>query len=232
MKYKLTDISKRYGGSRVRRIVATKDFVLQNGQIIKAGSLGGWVEGEHNLSQDGKCWIADDAMVLMNASVSDDVYVSRNAVVYDNAKIRDRVIITDNAEVFQNANVYDDAQILGGSRVYGSSEIHGKAQITDRARCYQQAWVYGDTFVTGNANITDKTTLSPVTLQGLRYTVTIMDAHISFDCESHSVQDWRNMTTRDIIAMDGKEAAAFDKQYRPMITSILESVRPNYKGNV
>jgi carbonic anhydrase/acetyltransferase-like protein (isoleucine patch superfamily) len=232
VKYKLTETTKRYGGSHVRRIVAAKDFVLQNGKTVKAGSLGGWVEGEHNLSQDGKCWIDDDAMVLMNASVSDDVYVFHNAVIYNDAKIRDGAIVCDNAEVFQNANVYGNAQILGDSRVYGSAEIHGNAQITDRARCYQQAWVYGDIFVTGNANITDKTTLSPVTLQGLRYTVTIMDAHISFDCESHSVQDWRKMTTRDIIAMDGKEAAAFDKQYRPMITSILESVRPNYKGNV
>ena len=35
------------------RIKALKDLQLITGEIIKAGDIGGYVHGEHNLSQEG-----------------------------------------------------------------------------------------------------------------------------------------------------------------------------------
>ena len=40
------------------RIKALKDFC-----DVKEGELGGWVESEDNLSQEGTCWVYEDAEV-------------------------------------------------------------------------------------------------------------------------------------------------------------------------
>jgi len=72
-KYKLTDETKIVNGTTLRRIEALRDF-----GIVKSGDLGGWfaesdifcVESENNLSQDGNCWVFDNACVFDDARVS------------------------------------------------------------------------------------------------------------------------------------------------------------------
>ena len=54
-KYILTDIKKEYDGHILHRIKALKDFALINGKEVFEGDLGGWVESEDNLSQEGSC---------------------------------------------------------------------------------------------------------------------------------------------------------------------------------
>lgn len=49
------------------RIQAIKDF-----GDVKAGDKGGWVSGYHNLSQEGNCWIYDDACACDDSHVSDN----------------------------------------------------------------------------------------------------------------------------------------------------------------
>ena len=231
MKYKLSDVKTMYLGRTLYRVKALKSFQVNGKWPITEGEIGGWVESTDNLSQDGTCWIGGDARVYGESRVSDDAHVFGEAQVYDVAKISDRAIVCDNACVFQNAQVFGDAKIMGDARVYGISEVHGQAQVIDRVRCYQRAWVYGDVRVCGNANITDKVTIDPVVIQGLRYTVTIMDEHISFDCESASIKEWIDMSTRDVISMDGKDAAAFHKQHHSMILSMVKTLRPSILGN-
>ena len=51
-KYILTDYTCQVDGQTLYRIRAVKSF-----PGVKAGELGGYVAGEHNLSQDGICWI-------------------------------------------------------------------------------------------------------------------------------------------------------------------------------
>lgn len=53
-KYVLTDETKKLNGVLVHRIKAVKDFA-----DVKKGDLGGWVESESNLSQEGDCWLYD-----------------------------------------------------------------------------------------------------------------------------------------------------------------------------
>jgi hypothetical protein len=232
MKYKLSDVKTMYLGRTLYRVKALRSFQVNGKWPVTEGELGGWVEHTDNLSQNGTCWIGGDARVYGGARVTDDAHVFGESHVYDVAHIADRAIVCDKASVFQHAQVYEDAQVVGDARAYGIAEIHGKAKVIDRARCYQRAWVYGDVVVNGNANITEKTTLDPVVIQGLRYTVTIMDEHISFDCESATIKEWVDMTTKEIISMDGKEAAVFDKKYRPMILAMLQTLRPQSMGNV
>ena len=52
---------------------------------VKAGDLGGYIEKEENLDQDGNAWVSGNARVSGNAWVSGDARVSGNAWVSGNA---------------------------------------------------------------------------------------------------------------------------------------------------
>ena len=64
-KYKLTKENISYCGKTLYRIEALKDFAN-----VKKGDKGGYVEKEDNLSQEGDCWISDNAKVFDSALVS------------------------------------------------------------------------------------------------------------------------------------------------------------------
>ena len=82
------------------RIKALKDF-----NDVKNGDIGGYVEGEKNLSQLGDCWIYD------NAKVYDNAVVIGNAIVCDNARIRGHSVVQHDAVVRGNAQIWGDAMI-------------------------------------------------------------------------------------------------------------------------
>ena len=48
---------------------------------VETGELGGYIEKEENLSENGNAWVYDDARVYGNAEVSGDAEVSGNAWV-------------------------------------------------------------------------------------------------------------------------------------------------------
>lgn len=79
MKYELTDETN---GSGLRRIRALRDIPRCG---VKEGDLGGWVESEGNLTQEGDCWVSDDAQVFGNARVCDAAQVCGDARVFDAA---------------------------------------------------------------------------------------------------------------------------------------------------
>ena len=58
MKYKLTAETKMWCGHELHRIEAAEDF-----GCVKAGELGGWIESEKNLSQDGNARVCGNARV-------------------------------------------------------------------------------------------------------------------------------------------------------------------------
>ena len=58
MKYELTNETKAVNGKTLFRIRALEDF-----SNVKAGDLGGWIESESNLSQEGTCWVYGKAQV-------------------------------------------------------------------------------------------------------------------------------------------------------------------------
>ena len=86
-KYKLTDETKNIYGRTLYRIEALRDF-----SDVKKGDKGGYIEKEENLSQNGNCWVYDDAMVRGKANV------------YSHADIRGDAEITADTDyiVFKN----------------------------------------------------------------------------------------------------------------------------------
>ena len=136
-KYKLTDETKVYNGKTLYRIQALKDF-----DFIHKGEVGGFVESEKNLWQEGNCWIYDNAMVFDDARVTGDADVSDNAVVcgnsliaglafvYGNAFINDS-LVTGSSGVGDNAIVTNNVSIRGVSRIKGNAKIDEGVVVMD-----------------------------------------------------------------------------------------------------
>lgn len=66
----------------LHRIRAVADFGL-----IEDGDIGGWLEKEENLSQEGNAWVSDNANVCGDAEVWGNAKVWNNANVYGNAEV-------------------------------------------------------------------------------------------------------------------------------------------------
>ena len=92
-KFELTSEFVTFLGKKLFRIKALISF-----GNVKEGELGGYVEKEENLSNDGNAWVYGDAWVSGDARVSGD------------------------------AEVYGDAWVSGDARVYGNADyatVHG-----------------------------------------------------------------------------------------------------------
>ncbi len=111
MKYELTE-KKTIGKTTFYRIRALKDF-----SNVKAGDLGGWIESERNLSQNGDAWVFGNAWVYGNAQVSGNARVCDDAQVFGNAWV------CGDAQVYDNAQVCGDAWVSGNARVFGNARV-------------------------------------------------------------------------------------------------------------
>ena len=94
-KYELTSETKIVFGHILYRIKALSSF-----GCVSAGDLGGFLESEKNLSQNGNAWVSGDAEVFGDAWVYGDAEVSGNAEV------------SGDAEVFGNAEVSEIGAIF------------------------------------------------------------------------------------------------------------------------
>ena len=119
-KYILTDISKEIDNSILYRIKAMTNIFNKDGKLIVAeSSLGGFIESESNLSQDGISWVAREACVFNDAIVKDDALVTGNAV------ISGKSIISGNS-------------VIAGNVIVKSSLINGKSRILENSKIDQE----------------------------------------------------------------------------------------------
>lgn len=101
------------------------DFSLHNGNKILKGTLGGWVESEKNLSQEGTCWINDEAMVFNNAKIIDSAIMSDFSVAKDNAVVAGYSNMTGNSIICNSARI--------GAKMICCGEAHDNSIICDNA---------------------------------------------------------------------------------------------------
>ena len=143
-KYELTTEVKVEFGITLHRIRALVDIARYG---VKAGDLGGWIEKEANLDQEGDAWVFDDARVF------GDAWVYGEALVYGEARV------SGEARVFGDARVYGEAWVSGEARVYGEARlsdnawVYGEARVYGDARVFGDAWVYGEAWVSGEAQL-------------------------------------------------------------------------------
>lgn len=121
-KYELTSEYVEFDGRKLYRIKALKSFYLC-GLTVKAGALGGYIEKEENLSQEGNAWIHG------NAEIKNEAWIHGNAEIGGNAKVKDEAEVYGDAEVCDNAEIRDNAEILGDAQIQGVVNISQDARI-------------------------------------------------------------------------------------------------------
>lgn len=164
-KYQLsTDLYPSLGGTKdVHRIQALRSF----GDVRK-GDLGGFIESEKNLSQEGNCWIYDKATVMDNAQVSGNAQVRDDeTLISGNAKIRDNAYISANAQVYGNAEVFDDAEITGDIFLCDNAKVSGTAVVVgDNGAVFGNAQVKGNSVLIGPSYAEGNAILDGVIVRG------------------------------------------------------------------
>ncbi len=135
-KYEFTGETKKVGDITVRRIRLLVDIEydeMSNRPKIKAGTVGGWIEREENLSHEGKCFVADDACVYDHAVVKDDALVADHAQVFRFAVVNLQAFVTDHAIVCGFAVVTDHAGVCGNAIVNEYATVKDSASLSDHA---------------------------------------------------------------------------------------------------
>ena len=152
-KYEITDIAHETYPF-LHRIRALRDI----GENVKAGDLGGFVEGEHNLETElsDSAWIFDDAIACGSAYVNQDAclrgdaiacgsaYVSKGSVMSGHSRAEDNAYLrgasmTGKALASGNAQIIHDPHTMGTPILSGNCKVYGTVQ--------------GDIRITGSAVI-------------------------------------------------------------------------------
>jgi carbonic anhydrase/acetyltransferase-like protein (isoleucine patch superfamily) len=172
-KFELTNESREVNGVTLYRIRALRDF-----GVVKAGELGGFVEKEANLSQEGNAWVFGDARVSGkarvfgdacvlgnahvsgNASVYDNSWVSGDACVSDKARVSGDACVSDKARVFGDACVWDNARVFGYAQVFGDAWVYGNAHVSGNSWVFGDPRLYDNAWVSGNARVYDNAWVS------------------------------------------------------------------------
>ena len=99
-KYEFTGETKVWLGitlHRIRALVAFGD--------VDVGDLGGWIEKEENLAQEGEAWVSGEALVCDEARVCGEAKVSGEARVYGKANVCGKAWVSGEALVCDEARV-------------------------------------------------------------------------------------------------------------------------------
>ena len=113
---------------------------------VKAGDFGGYVLSGKNLSQEGDCWVAEDAKTYRNA------VVFGNAVVCGKAEVTDRAIVADNAWVDGESHVQGNAVLIDNAVVSGHGAVVENGFVCDDGYVSGFACVKGNGVINGSAN--------------------------------------------------------------------------------
>lgn len=140
MKYTLTNETRAtYDLARdiiLHKIAYTEEFKKHILDKYDIALEGGWLESEENLSQDGDCFVKDDARVYGYAHVKDSAIVFGNAKIFGNAIVYGNAWVYGDAIVYGDAYVYEDASVFGSASVHGDARICGNAQINQSVTCF------------------------------------------------------------------------------------------------
>lgn len=147
-KYELTEEAMKIEGKVLHRIRALKDF----GDVEK-GDLGGWIESETNLSQEGNCWIYDHAVVIENAKIWDSAVVKGVSLIKDNAVAKDYAMVIDST--MDGSSIVKDQGSIDSITMSDNSCVMDYAIVRNvlPACLYSTAMMSHNSCIGGNAHI-------------------------------------------------------------------------------
>ena len=125
---------------------------------MKAGDLGGFVEGESNLSFEpgDDAWLFDDAIAAGGAYVDQGSCLRGNAIACDSAYVSRGSVLSGNARVEDNAYLRGavmtgDTLASGFARLIQTPDRQGTPLLS--GHCHVYGYVRGDVRITGSAVI-------------------------------------------------------------------------------
>lgn len=137
-KYEWTGASKKLdSGETVYQIQAIRDF-----GAVKAGELGGWVQGGRNLARRfGAAWVEAGSEVYGNGRVSGNAIVAQNSRIGPGVKISGDVVVANHSSLkgsggsFRRILVLDHAELnhvtVSTPTSEGRIEIGGHAVVQE-----------------------------------------------------------------------------------------------------
>ena len=197
-KFELTNESKTEKFSvdferTVYRIKALRDFA-----DVKAGQLGGWVEKETNLSQEGNCFIYDDAVVAENARLSGNAVAKKhsqifgNSVVMGSSQILDNGVVCDDAVIKDKAIVKETAMVRDNAVVGSKAMVSGRAIVRGNAMISQSANISGDSIVKHSSIISGRASVFGKSVVSNSAVVTGVAVLVSEDVDGNQVRNGEN----------------------------------------
>lgn len=125
---------------RVRQIVATENITRHG---VSFGVLGGYIEDESCLAQDGDCWIGNGCIVFSdshisgNALVENPQYVNRQSFIYNHCHIRGNAVVSGFFSIHDDVSIEDETTInvsdlsviYSGCKFRGGAIMSGKIKI-------------------------------------------------------------------------------------------------------
>lgn len=182
-----------------------KKHTLRRIKRLSDGVVGGWIETEYNLSQEGDCWVGDDAKVFDQARVRDDAKVFDRACVFGCARIAGNAYVlgdsnvNESAQVYEMATIYGNAIVTGEANVLGHSRVHDYAVVTENALIDAKAIICGGAVIGHRTRIVQSITVcggiwkhnTPLYIQGSRHPIyQSSDSIVSIGCERYSLAHW------------------------------------------
>ena len=118
-KYEFTDETIVFSGHTLHRIRALVDL-----PDVVPGDLGGWVESEDNLSQEGNCWVYENAKVYGDARIYGDAQVLSSALVYGESQVDGEAFIQDQHSILCISNIgYRNETVTFFETRYGTIRV-------------------------------------------------------------------------------------------------------------
>lgn len=141
-----------YGEFTLHQIRAVRSF-----GDVKKGDLGGFVQHENNLSQDGLCWIYDNALVYLDGRVENNAKARNNCWIWNSAKLREEAIAENGCFLFGDIDVFGHALIKGeaccqAGKIYENCIVRERAAVSG-AWCHGNSELYGFSRAGGTAEL-------------------------------------------------------------------------------
>ena len=122
----LKDDYRLIGDTKIYRIRLLVDGVVP---LARKGDLGGFVQSENNLDQEGTCWLYNNAIAMERANVSQNAKLYDDAIIFDNARARGNAQMGDYSRVFGYATIEGECCIEGNASVKGESVVKGETSL-------------------------------------------------------------------------------------------------------
>lgn len=110
---------------------------------VPKGAWGGFVEHEQNLSQEGTCWLYDQAICCEHA------VVERSAALFQESVAKGNALVTGDAVMYQTSVAEGTCRIQSGE-IWDRVRIQGTAQVAASWKTGYAPLILGDSQVYGN----------------------------------------------------------------------------------